>query len=245
MNPIFPGASRPAEKPRFGEARKIKSPAGREIYLILNPTNPPSDAKGVALYFHGNGEVVEDLDYLLTYFRKARLALILVEYPGYSHAPGSPSEKEIYQTALEAYDWAKKEFPNFPIVVAGWSLGSSVAAYIASERVVTHLLMLSAMTSMKEVIQRLMPFVPDFLLKGNEFDTTRFLQKVRAPVTLIHGERDDLVPFSMGQRLKEILGDRAKFISVRGASHNDLFFLGAPQIEGEILSISGKNRGTN
>jgi alpha-beta hydrolase superfamily lysophospholipase len=245
MNPIFPGAGRPAEKPRFGEPRKIKSLAGREIYLILNPTNPPSDAKGVVLYFHGNGEVVEDLDYLLSYFHKARLTLILVEYPGYGHAPGSPSEKEIYQTALEAYDGMKKEFPNLPFIAAGWSLGSSVAAYVASEREVSHLFMLSAMTSMKEVIRRLMPLVPDFLLKGNEFETTRFISKVKAPVTLIHGEEDDLVPFSMGQELKRILGERAKFIPLRGASHNDLFFRGASQIEGEILSLRGKNRGTD
>lgn len=212
----------------------MKAASGREIYLIADLV---PQAKGVALYFHGNGEVAEDLDYLLPFFRKAGLSLLLIEYPGYGHAAGSPSEKEIYQTALEAYDWAKKGFPNLPIIAAGWSLGSSTAAYIASEREVSHLLMLSAMTSMKEVIQRLMPFVPDFLLKGNEFDTTRFLSKVKAPVTLIHGEEDDLVPFSMGQELKRILGDRAKFIPIRGASHNDLFFRGAPQIEGEILSI--------
>jgi fermentation-respiration switch protein FrsA (DUF1100 family) len=244
MNPIFPGAGRPKETPRFGEAKKVKTASGREIYLIADRI-PEKEAKGIVLYFHGNGEVAEDLDYLLPFFRQAKLGLFLIEYPGFGHAPGSPSEKEIYQTALEAYDWAKKGFPNLPIVAAGWSLGSSAAAYIASEREVAHLLMLSAMTSMKEVIKHLIPFVPDFLLKGNEFETTRFLQKVRAPVTLIHGEADDLVPFSMGQRLKEILGDRARFVPIRGASHNDLFFLGAPQIEEEILRIGGKNRGAD
>lgn len=237
MNPISPGSGRPASIPRFGEPRVIQTEEGRSIALIADRADPSTASKGVVLYFHGNGEVVEDLAYLLPFFRKVKVHTLFVEYPGYGNAPGKPSEKECFRTALEAYDWAKKEFRNLPIIAAGWSLGSSVAAYLASEREVSHLLMLSPMTSMKEVIKRLMPSVPEILLKENEFDTTRFIGRVKGPVTLIHGTEDDLVPFSMGQRLKGLLGDKARFVPIDGATHNDLFFRGRAEIEAEIQRV--------
>ena len=90
------------------------------------------------------------------------------------------------------------------------------------------------MTSMKEVVQRLIPLVPEILLRGNEFDTTRFIERVKGPVTLIHGTEDNLVPFSMGQKLKGLLGDKARFVPIDGATHNDLFFRGGSAIEAEI-----------
>lgn len=234
MNPIFPGSGRPASIARFGEPKAIKTGEGGSITLIADRVDPSTASKGVVLYFHGNGEVVEDLAYLLPFFRRAKVHTLFVEYPGYGNAPGKPSEKECFQTSLETYDWAKKEFPNLPIIAAGWSLGSSVAAYLASEREVSHLLMLSAMTSMKEVVQRLIPLVPEILLRGNEFDTTRFIERVKGPVTLIHGTEDNLVPFSMGQKLKGLLGDKARFVPIDGATHNDLFFRGGSAIEAEI-----------
>ncbi len=241
MNPIFPGASQPPQAPRFGEARVTKTASGHSLYMILDRIHPVSETRGVVLYFHGNGEVVEDLAYLLPVFRASKLHLVLVEYPGYGNAPGSPSEKEIRRTAIEAYDWARKEFPDLPVIAAGWSLGSSVAAFLASEREVKHVLMLSAMTSMKEVVLNLMPFVPTLLLKGNEFETTQILSKIKAPVTLIHGDKDDLVPIAMGRELQKRLGDKSRLVVIPGASHNDFFFLGAKEIQSEVArAVEGK-----
>jgi uncharacterized protein len=239
MNPIYPAAGRALETPRFGEPKTIKTPAGRELYLIANLLPPSEKPRGIVLYFHGNGEVVEDLDYVLPFFRKVQWDVFLIEYPGYGHAPGNPSEKELYQTALSAYDWARKEYPTRPIFAAGWSLGSSVAAKLAVEREVKHLLLLSAMTSMRDVILHLFPTVPPSLLEGNEFDTARFIKKLRAPVSIIHGEKDNLVPIEMGRELKRLLGEKARFISVPKASHNNLYLLGETQIESEILRIAG------
>lgn len=240
MNPIFPGADRPPETPRFGEARVITSAEGRKVYMIVDRIHPASQAKGIVLYFHGNGEVVEDLDYVLPFFQTVSFHTVLVEYPGFGNAPGAPSETTLFQTSLDAYAWVKKELPDLPVMAAGWSLGSSVAAYLASEKKVAGLLMLSAMTSMKEVIKRLIPFLPDFILKGNLFETTRFLPKVSVPTALVHGVEDDLVPVQMGRRLKEILGDRALLLEVSGATHNDLFFRAKDAIQSEVLRLAGK-----
>ena len=237
MNPIFPGADRALTNPSFGEAETVQMPTGRKIYLIAaNPANSPKP-KGVVLYFHGNGEVVEDLSYLLPFFQKAGLGAYFVEYPGYGHAPGSPSEKELYATALAAFDWARKKHPTTPLIAMGWSLGSAVAAKLALEREVSYLVLLSAMTSMKDVILRLFPNAPPELLRENEFDTALFVKKLKAPVTLIHGEGDDLVPFQMGLELKRLFGPHAQFISIRRAGHNDLYPIGAQEIQSELLRI--------
>jgi pimeloyl-ACP methyl ester carboxylesterase len=237
MNPIFPGAARALENPTFGSAQTIQMPTGRIIYLIESKGIENEKPKGIVLYFHGNGEMVEDLSYLLPFFQKAKLNAYFIEYPGYGHAPGVPSEKEIYATALAAFDWVRKKYPTTPIIAMGWSLGSAVAAKLALEREVSYLLLLSAMTSMKDVILRLFPSVPEALMKENEFDTALFVKKLKAPVTLIHGEVDDLVPFQMGLELKRLFGPHTQFISIPGAAHNDLYPRGAKEIESELLRI--------
>jgi len=235
---LFPGTERSPGISRFGEPRKIQTSTGRTIYLIADLFQPASEAKGLVLYFHGNGELVEDLDYLIPFFRRAKLNALLIEYPGYGNAPGKPSEKEIYQTALSAYDWAQKEFPTLPKIAMGWSLGSTVAAYVALEREVAYLFLLSAMTSMKETAQNLFPGVPDLLLKGNEFDVTRLFPKLKAPVTIIHGTEDDLVPIRMARTLKSLLGGRGRLIEIQGALHNDLYLRGKGEIENELRRIA-------
>src|SRR4030095_75343 len=198
MNLLFPGADRSPETPRFGEPRKIRTPTGRTIYLIAELSQPAREAKGLVLYFHGNGELVEDLDYLLPFLRSAKLNALFIVYPGFGHAPGKPSEKEIYQTAaLSAYDWAQKEFPILPKIAMGWSLGSTVATYLALEREVSYLFLLSAMTSLRETAQYLFPGVPDLFFTGNEFDVTRLVPKIKAPVSILHGTEDNLVPVRM------------------------------------------------
>lgn len=235
---LFPGASRPPTPARFGEPRTIQTSTGRRIYLIADLSQPAREAKGLVLYFHGNGEMVEDLDYLLPFFRRAQVNALLIEYPGFGHAPGKPSEKEIHQTALSAYDWAQKEFPTLPKIAMGWSLGSTVATYLALEREVSYLFLLSAMTSLRETAQNLFPGVPDLFFTGNEFDVTRLVPKIKAPVSILHGTEDNLVPVRMARSLKGLLGGRGRLIEIQNTSHNDLYIKGAKEIEGELRRIA-------
>lgn len=239
MNLLFPGADRHPEAPRFGTATHLDLPNGATLHLLIDDQISPTQAKAVVLYFHGNGELVEDLDYVLPFFRGQGWATVLVEFPGFGHHAGKPGEAAFYQTALNAYDHVTREiFPKLPVIAAGWSLGTPVAIYLAAHREVAHLLLISAMTSMLEVAQGLYPMTPDFYFKDAVFSTKEFSPKVRAPVTLIHGADDELVPAGMGRDLKKSFGERARYVEIPEVGHNDIYLLGAGAIHAELERIA-------
>lgn len=241
MNLIFPGADRHPEPPRFGTPINLTLPDGESLYLLVDSGIDPKQAKAVVLYFHGNAELVEDLDYVIPFFRREAWLTVLVEFPGFGHHPGKPGEAAFYQTAIKAYDQVTRQiFPGLPIISAAWSLGTPVAIYLAAHREVAHLILISGLTSMVEVAQGLYPMTPDFYFEDAVFDTRELWQKVRCPVTLIHGTEDELVPTSMSRDMKSFWGDQARLVEVSEGGHNDIYMLGASNIREELERIAGR-----
>jgi len=240
MNLIFPGSERHPEAPRFGTPTHIHLSEGRSLYLLIDNEIDPSQAKAVVLYFHGNAELVEDLDYVLPFFRREAWITVLVEFPGFGHNPGKPGEAAFYQTSLDAYDQVRREiFPNLPVIAAAWSLGTPVAIHLAAKREVMHLFLLSAVTSMVEVGQALYPMTPEFYFEDAAFETKELWSQVHTPITLLHGDEDELVPVQMSRDLKDFWADQARLVEILEAGHNDIFLLGASVIRTELERIAG------
>ncbi len=237
MNLIFAGADYPHKPNTFGTPIQT-TVEGRNLFLLVDDQIDPSQAKAVVLYFHGNAEVVEDLDYVPPIFRRETWLTVLVEFPGYGHDSGVPGETNFYQTALDAYDHVIKLYPGLPVIAAAWSLGTPVAMAMAAKRPVAHLLLLSAMTSMVEVAQALYPMTPDLYFKDARFEVKDFLPEIKAPVTLIHGDEDELVPVEMGRELKQFWGDQAQLIEIPEGGHNDIYALSADVIKRELERIA-------
>ncbi|HKY63554.1 MAG TPA: alpha/beta hydrolase [bacterium] len=238
MNLIFPGADYPHKPNAFGTPIAAEA-EGRRIYLLVDDQIDPHQAKAVALYFHGNAEVVEDLDYVPPFFRRETWLTVLVEFPGYGHCPGVPGESSFYQAGLDAYDYVAKNLcPGLPVVVAAWSLGTPAAMYLAAQRKVAHLFLLSAMTSMVEVAQALYPMTPDLYFKDARFEVKGFWDKIQAPVTLIHGDEDEIVPVNMSRELKRHWQDQAELYEIPEGGHNDIYLLGAATIRQSLEKIA-------
>lgn len=237
MNLLFPGADYPHRPNTFG-VPLAATVEGRNLYLLVDDQIDPRQAKAVVLYFHGNAEVVEDLDYVPPLFRREAWLTVLVEFPGYGHDTGVPGERSFYQTALDAYDHVARLYPGLPIIAAAWSLGTPVAMYLAAKRPVAHLFLLSALTSMVEVAQALYPMTPDLYFKDARFEVAEFLGEIEAPVTIIHGDEDELVPVDMSRYLKRHWGDQAELTEIDEGGHNDIFLLGAEAIRGALERIA-------
>jgi len=239
MNMIFLGADRHPEPPRFGRPVTIQLPDGDVLYLLIDNEMDPAQAKGVVFYFHGNAELVEDLDYVLPLFRREAWITVLVEFPGYGHHPGRPGEAAFYKTALDAYDHVTQQiFPGLPVISAAWSLGTPVAIYLAAKRPVGHLFLLSAITSMVEVAQGLFPMTPDLYFEDARFETREYWPLVKCPITLIHGDEDELVPVQMGRELAHFWGEQARLVEIPEGGHNDIYLLGAEAIRQELENIA-------
>ena len=215
---LFPMPPGVPPGPRRGvEEVRAKHDGGEAYALYLAPVEPRQHTP-LLMFMHGNGELA---DYWVDEFdaaRQAGMGVLLVEYPGYGRAPGSPSEQSITDSSLALYDWAAKD-PRFDprrIVAFGRSLGGGAAVRIAISRPVAALILESAFTSVADFAAR---FLAPAILIRDPFNNRASLARYRGPLLVMHGRHDTIVPFAHGTELAAIVPG-AKFIEL-DCGHND------------------------
>jgi hypothetical protein len=182
----------------------------------------PDDAGATIVFFHGNGELADDGASLAQSFVAQGWAVYLAEYPGYgmSSGAGGPSEKRIYEDA-EAIVRATN-VPNGELVLMGFSLGTGVATEMAARGHGRALVLLAPYTNIPAVAQRHVPIFPMGLLMRDRFDTLAKAPSISMPVFVAHGDRDEVVPFDMGETVAHAF-PKGRFNAVSGATHMTLF----------------------
>ena len=181
------------------------------------------DPKGVILYFHGNAGDLSRWGEVTNYFTQFNYDVVVMDYRTYGKSTGKITEKALFSDAQLFYDYVKKVFPESDIILYGRSLGTSIAAYIASENHPKKLILESPFYSMEDVAKRRFPILPVKQLLKYKFATNKFVAKVHCPIVIFHGTDDDIVPYTSGKKLSELIADdRLEFISVRNGSHNNL-----------------------
>ncbi|HPR63950.1 MAG TPA: alpha/beta hydrolase [Thermoanaerobaculia bacterium] len=185
----------------------------------------------VVLFFHGNaGNLPHRLEILSTLLRLPA-DVFIYDYRGYGRSQGKPSEKGLYRDGAAAFDdlTQRRSIPANRILLYGESLGGAVAAQVAVEKNPGGLILQSTFTSIRDMAAAAMPWVPPFLIR-TRMDTVRKIPFVRCPILVIHGTKDDIVPESMGKALWKAAGEKATFLEISGAGHNDIDTIGSDQI---------------
>jgi uncharacterized protein len=178
------------------------------------------DARFTTLFLHGNaGNIThrEDIARLIT---GAGSSVLLVDYRGYGRSDGSPSENGLYRDADAAYDWLIARIPANRIVIHGESLGTAVAVDLASRRECAGLVLASPFTSARAVASRSLPLAGGVLVTG--FDSKAKIIGVKAPLFVLHGDRDEVIDYALGRELFDAGREPKSFWEARGAGHNDL-----------------------
>lgn len=167
---------------------------------------------------HGNGELIDQWAERVSPLRDAGAGVLLVEYPGYGRSDGKPSEKSITAAIIAAFDWAVKDarVDARRVVAHGRSMGGGAAAQLAKQRPIAALILESTYASLADMVRA--HGVPDFLVV-NRFDTATVLRDFRAPVLIIHGRGDEVIPFVHARRLAES-APHARFVAL-DCRHND------------------------
>jgi fermentation-respiration switch protein FrsA (DUF1100 family) len=197
---------------------------------------PPRGDQPVVLYLHGNGA---SLRWRLDRFRALTAdgtGLIALSYRGYGGSSGSPTEVGLIRDADAAYAFAVARYAPARIVLWGESLGSGVAVALAAERQVGHVVLQSPFTSAADVAAGRYWFVPVRLLMKDQFRSDLRIGKVTAPVLVLHGDRDTVVPFALGERLYDMISAPKKFVRFPGAGHNDLGAHGAVEAAKQFMA---------
>jgi hypothetical protein len=187
--------------------------------------SPVQGAGPVVVHFHGNGEQIGGLGWLGEELAKRQVSFAAVEYPGYPGAPGASSEASIFASAEKAlaHLTGPMGVDRQRIVLSGQSLGTGVAVRLAANGWGTKLVLLSPYTSMTDVAAR-GPFrvFPVRLLTRDRFDSEALAPRIERPILVLHGNRDEIVPFELGKALAARF-PHARFVEVVGAGHNDLW----------------------
>ena len=221
---IFPASQASFPEPREGEGWSVvrfETFDGVRLAGAFFP--PPSPDRPVVLYFHGNAEAAAHNLPFADALRARGLGVFLAEYRGYGGLAGSPSEVGLYADGEAALaELGRLGVPAERVVLVGRSLGSGVAVELATRHRVAAVVLVSAYTSVVDLGRTVAgPLAPMFV--RDRFDSLSKIGRIAAPVVLVHGTRDDVVPVTMGRRLAAARPD-ARWVEVPEATHND--FLG-------------------
>lgn len=178
--------------------------------------------KGVVLYFHGNRKNISRFAKFAPNFTKNGYEVWMVDYPGYGKSTGPMSEQRLYDFADQLYKLAAARFAKDSIVIYGKSLGSGIAAWLASKKNCRQLILETPYYSITSLCRRYFPIYPVGRMIHYKIPTYEYLQQVIVPITILHGTADGVIPYSNAERLKPWLKPADKFITIEGGSHNNL-----------------------
>ncbi|HEX8957508.1 MAG TPA: alpha/beta fold hydrolase [Burkholderiaceae bacterium] len=185
---------------------------------ITNWIALPRDADSpVIVFFHGNGS--DRTDFMQTGERLHRYGwgVVLASYPGYSGNPGDPSEDTLMAGARATID--ALGHPPGGILLWGHSLGSGVAARMASEGRGQGLILEAPYTVISDIAASAFPIFPVRVLMRDRYDTRSLVPAIKVPVYIIHADGDPVIPFAMGRELAGDFGTQAEFHPLHLASH--------------------------
>src|SRR5262249_53755741 len=148
--------------------------------------------------------------------------LVALSYRGYGGSSGAPTEGGLVNDALGAYAFTRARYPADRIVLWGESLGPRGAGALAAQKPGGHPLPQSPFTPAPHCRAPRYRFVPVRLLMKDQFHSDLRIGKVTAPVLVLHGERDDIVPMALAERLYGSINAPKRFVRFAGVGHNDL-----------------------
>jgi len=190
---------------------------------------PGTGSPVTLLWFHGNGGNISHRLHTIR-VRRDRLgaAIFIFDYREYGRSEGRVSEEGTYRDGDAAIQYvrARRGVDTRKIVFLGESLGSAVAVEMAIRHGPAGLILESPFLSIAEMTRISFPFLPIGPLLRTRYDTLSKIGRVPAPVLIVHGEDDEIVPFDHGRRLFEAAPEPKMFYAVKGAHHNDLFLVG-------------------
>ena len=184
---------------------------------------PDSSVKGVVLYFHGNKKNISWYSKFAPYFTKSNYEVWMIDYPGFGKSTGVFSEDKLYDWALTLYKLARAYYSPDSIVIYGKSMGTGIAAQLASIRDCRYLILETPYYDLPSIVNNYLPVYPVNRMIHYKLPTWKYLQDVTAPVTIFHGTGDWVIPLRNATRLRHFLKTTDDFISIPGGSHNDLF----------------------
>jgi uncharacterized protein len=193
---------------------------------------PGDKARFTFLAFHGNASNMANRAPIYEFLRGTPANVFALEYRGYGHSEGSPSETGVYLDAEAAYEYlvnTKRADPK-TIISFGQSLGSAVATHLAARRRVAGVVLEAPFPSASRVACKFFWFLPGVsLLVHGQLNTQVWLREVHAPVLIVHCSQDPVIPFQFGREVYDAALPPKNFLQINGYCHEESSQIGPTQ----------------
>ncbi len=195
------------------------------------------------IYFHGNGGNLSNVGWVGERLTDRGLDVLLLDYRGYGRSEGQlDGELGLYTDGDAGYDFVTKTrgVSGSKVVLYGQSLGTAVAADLASRKECGAVILESGFSSASDLASILFPWLPSRLhfLARNRFESARKLSKSGCPVLITHGDPDEVIPTGQGRLLFNAANEPKKLLIFPGAGHNVFGSLGDPYLDVVVEFVS-------
>lgn len=180
------------------------------------------NSKGVVFYIKGNSRSIKGWGKFAKDFVGKGFDFFILDYRGFGKSTGKRSEQILYSDLQQVYKWLAESYGQEKIILYGRSLGSGLAARIASWNRPRLLIMDSPYYSFLYHISRYGFFLPIRWLLRYHIRTDRFIKKVECHTHIIHGRRDRLIPYRQSEMLKNLVPENITLHTIEKGGHNNL-----------------------
>lgn len=202
------------------EEREIETPDGNTVVAWWGKASP---GMPTVLYFHGNAGALVDRTGRIRRLQGEGIGIFMMAYRGYGGSTGRPTERDNVADGRRAFDFlvgagVKPEW----IFIFGESLGTGVAVQVAAKKDAAGLILDAPYTSMLDLARLHYPYLPADMFLRDRYETRTHIERVQMPLLIVHGERDDVIPFDMGQKIFDAAPSAEKeILNFPGAGHLD------------------------
>lgn len=221
---IFPvhAVGRAGPMPRGAKKVEIKAKSGDRLVGIHFLPDAVRPDRSLVVGFGGNAWNAQDVaSYLHEIFPESDI--VTFYYRGYSPSQGTPSASALIADAPLIFDFAVDLTRPKSVIVAGFSIGSGVAATLPKSRNLDGVILVTPFASLKAVAQAAVPWIPLGPFFGHEIDAAAALRSSRTKVAIIAGGRDDIVPSSCTEALRKRVPNLVFDKTIATAGHNDIY----------------------
>ena len=200
------------------EELNIKTTDGKSLHGLLFKSD---STKGLIFYLHGNGGSVKSWGNIAKTYTNLNYDIFILDYRSYGKSEGDiENQQQLFEDNQVAYDELMKKYNEQNIIILGSSIGTGMASKLASENKPKQLILLSPYYNFPDLVKGLIsPIFPTFILKY-KFATNEYLKTCGMPITIFHGNKDNLIPYESSLKLKAEFENKTNLIMLEGEGHN-------------------------
>lgn len=192
--------------------------------ILLNGLLFKADSsKGLIFYLHGNSGSLKTWGSIAKNYNGKGYDIFMVDYRGYGKSDGEikNGEEELFKDIQIVYDTLKKRYNEDKILILGYSIGTGPAAKLACTNKPKHLILQAPYFSLTDMMEQEYPGVPTFIL-NYKFQTNKYITDCKIPVTIFHGDKDEVIYYNSSVKLKALFKPTDRFVTLPGRGHSGI-----------------------